>query len=181
MLDACARLGLDTSQILRAAGLDRATLENPDARIPVEQADALWRKAYELSGDANLALHAIEVLPFDANRVIDFLASSAPTIGTALARPSITSLVGPSELWAGNASIDVSVGRTFGAFSPYVGVATSGSVAVERTDEVDLDRAWASGNVAYAGVSYGWRSLQITAEVEKGALVSYGFRIGKRF
>jgi hypothetical protein len=96
-------------------------------------------------------------------------------------RPSLTSLVGPSELWAGNASIDISVGRTFGAFSPYVGVATSGSVAVERTDEVDLDRAWASGNVAYAGVSYGWKSLQITAEVERGALFSYGFRIGKRF
>lgn len=88
MLNACARLGLDTSQILRAAGLDRATLENPDARIPVEQADALWRKAYELSGDPNLALHAIEVLPFGAYRVIDFLASSAPTIGTALAKVS---------------------------------------------------------------------------------------------
>ena len=88
MLDACARLGLDTSQILEAAGLDRATIENPDARIPVEQADALWRKAYELSGDPNLALHAIEVLPFGAYRVIDFLASSAPTIGTALAKVS---------------------------------------------------------------------------------------------
>ena len=96
-------------------------------------------------------------------------------------RPSFTSLIGPSEVWAGNASIDISVGRTFGAFSPYVGVATSGSVAVERTNEVDLDRAWASGNVAYAGVSYGWKGVQITAEVEKANLFSYGFRIGKRF
>jgi len=88
MLSACARLGLDTSQILRAAGLGRATLENPDVRLPAEQVDALWRKAYELSGDPNLALHAIEVLPFGEYRVIDFLGSSAPTIGMALVKVS---------------------------------------------------------------------------------------------
>lgn len=88
MLDACARLGLDTAPILAAANLDRATIQDPDARIPIEQVDALWRKAYELSGDPNLALHAIEVLPFGAYRVIDFLAASAPTIGDALAKVS---------------------------------------------------------------------------------------------
>jgi AraC-like DNA-binding protein len=88
LLDACARFGLDTGQILRAATLDPATLQDPDARIPVEQADAVWRKAYELANDPNLALHAIEVLPFGAYRVIDFLASSAPTIGAALAKVS---------------------------------------------------------------------------------------------
>jgi AraC-like DNA-binding protein len=88
MIDACARLGLDTGQILRAAKLDPVTLQDPDARIPLEQVDALWRKAYELSNDPDLALHAIEVLPFGAYRVIDFLASSAPTIGAALAKVS---------------------------------------------------------------------------------------------
>jgi AraC-like DNA-binding protein len=86
MLDACARLGLDTDAILCAAKLDRATLDDPDARIPIEQAGALWEQAYALSGDPNLALHAIEVLPFGAYRVIDFLAASAPTIGAALAK-----------------------------------------------------------------------------------------------
>ncbi|OFW09060.1 MAG: hypothetical protein A3H96_13470 [Acidobacteria bacterium RIFCSPLOWO2_02_FULL_67_36] len=88
MIDACARLGLDTEQILRAARLDPVTLQDPDARIPIEQVDAVWQKAYELSKDPNLALHAIEVLPFGAYRVIDFLASSAPTIGAALAKVS---------------------------------------------------------------------------------------------
>jgi AraC-like DNA-binding protein len=86
LVDACARLGLDTGQILAAARLDALTLQDPDARIPIEQVDALWQKAYELSNDPNLALHAIEVLPFGAYRVIDFLASSAPTIGAALAK-----------------------------------------------------------------------------------------------
>lgn len=88
MIEACARLGLDTAQILEAAGLAVETLHDPDARLPVEQAEALWRKAYQLSGDPNLALHAIEGLPFGSYRVIDFLASSAPTIGAALAKVS---------------------------------------------------------------------------------------------
>jgi AraC-like DNA-binding protein len=88
LLDACARLGLDTSLILEAAKLDAATVQDPDARIPIEQADALWQKAYELSNDPNLALHAIEVLPFGAYRVIDFLGTCAPTVGAALAKVS---------------------------------------------------------------------------------------------
>jgi AraC-like DNA-binding protein len=88
LLDACARLGLDTEQILRAAKLEASTLQDPDARIALEQVDALWQKAYALSNDPNLALHAIEVLPFGAYRVIDFLASSAPTVGAALAKVS---------------------------------------------------------------------------------------------
>jgi AraC-like DNA-binding protein len=88
LLDACGRLGLDTEQMLAAAGIDRAALQDPDGRIPTAQVQALWRKAYELSKDPDLALHAIEVLPFGAYRVIDFLAWNAPTVGAALAKVS---------------------------------------------------------------------------------------------
>ncbi len=88
LVEACARLGLDTGQILQAAGLDLVTIQDPDARIPLEQVETLWHKAYELSNDPNLALHAIEVLPFGAYRVIDYLATVAPTIGGALAKVS---------------------------------------------------------------------------------------------
>ncbi len=88
VIEACARLGLDTGEILRAAKLDLVALHDPDARIPIEQSEAIWRKAYELSKDPNLALHAIEILPFGAYRVIDLIASSAPTIGAALAKVS---------------------------------------------------------------------------------------------
>ncbi len=96
-------------------------------------------------------------------------------------RPSIASMFGPSEVWAAGASLDVSVGREFGPVSPYVGVATSASLAVERSKDVDLEPAVATGSVAYAGVSYRWRALLLSGEVEKGALFSYGFRIGTRF
>jgi hypothetical protein len=37
MIEACGRLGLDTTEILQAARLDLAVLQDPDSRIPVEQ------------------------------------------------------------------------------------------------------------------------------------------------
>ena len=96
-------------------------------------------------------------------------------------RPSITSLIGPSEVWVGNASIDVSVSRAFGALSPYAGLATSASMAIERSEDVDLKPAFADGSLAYAGLSYRWRAFVVSAEVEKGTRVSYAFRMGTRF
>ena len=96
-------------------------------------------------------------------------------------RPSISALVGPSEVWAANAAFDVSVSRALGPLSPYVGVVASTSVAVERSNEVDFEPATAEDSLAYAGIAYRWRALMISAEVEKGTLVSYGFRIGTRF
>ena len=88
LVAACGRLGLDTDRLLAAAGIDRESIDDADARIPVERMRALWSHAYEISKDPDLALHAVEVLPFGAYRVIDFLASSAPTIGTAIGKVS---------------------------------------------------------------------------------------------
>ena len=96
-------------------------------------------------------------------------------------RPSVTSLIGPADVWAANASIDVSVSRAMGPVSPYAGVATSGSLAIERSADVDLDPATVEGSLSYAGLSYRWRAIVLSAEVEKGTRVSYGFRLGTRF
>ena len=96
-------------------------------------------------------------------------------------RPSVTSLIGPSELLAANASIDISISRSFGALSPYAGVATTGSIAFERSANVDLNPAVADGSLSYAGLTYTWRALVASAEVEKGTRVSYAFRLGTRF
>jgi hypothetical protein len=96
-------------------------------------------------------------------------------------RPSITSLVGPSDVWAGNVSVDLSVSRNFGRFAPYAGVAALSSVAIERSDAVDLEPGTAGSSVAFAGVTYHLRAIQLSAEVEKGELFSYGFRVGTRF
>ena len=85
---ACERLGIDTDSMLQAVGVTRSTLEDSDARLPLEQARALWGKAYELSGDPDLSLHAAEQLPFGAYKVIDYMAQQASTIGNGLLRVS---------------------------------------------------------------------------------------------
>ena len=83
MVGACERLGLDTEAMLRSVGVSRETLEDPDARLEGGQVSALWAKAYELSGDPVLSLHAAEACPLGAYKVIDFMGTSAATIGEA--------------------------------------------------------------------------------------------------
>jgi hypothetical protein len=96
-------------------------------------------------------------------------------------RPSATSPIGPSDLWVAAASLDVTISRSFGAFAPYAGVASTGSVAIERSAAVDFDPAFADRSLSYAGLSYRWRALVASGEVEKAARVSYAFRVGTRF
>ncbi len=85
---ACEEMGVDTDSMLQAVGVARGTIEDPDARLPAEQARALWAKAYELSGDPDLSLHAAERLPFGAYKVIDYMAQQAPTVGGGIGRIS---------------------------------------------------------------------------------------------
>src|SRR5512138_3184762 len=83
LIQACDRLGLDTEALLRAVGISRQTLEDPDARLQGSEAGALWAKAYELSGDPVLSLHAAEACPIGAYKVIDYMGSNARTVGEA--------------------------------------------------------------------------------------------------
>ena len=86
VLDACARLGLDRAALAGAAGVEPGELDDPDARLPVAKADAIWAAAAAAADDPCLALHAAEALPFGAYRVIDFLSANAPSLGDALER-----------------------------------------------------------------------------------------------
>jgi hypothetical protein len=96
-------------------------------------------------------------------------------------RPSVTTLIGPSEVFAAGAGLDLTVSRAIGPVAPYAGVASTASLAIERSTKVDLDPATAEGSVAYAGLAFRWRTMVMAAEVEKGTRVSYAFRIGTRF
>jgi AraC-like DNA-binding protein len=86
LLEACGRLGLDAAALAARAGLDRARLDDPDARIPADVADAVWREAAAASRDPALALHAAERTPYGAFRVLDFLGATGPTAGEGLTR-----------------------------------------------------------------------------------------------
>lgn len=81
VVEAFESLGFDGQLLLKKVGIDPAQVRDPDARISASQADALWQTAYSLSGDPLLSLHAAEALPFGAYKVIDYLASTAETIG----------------------------------------------------------------------------------------------------
>ncbi len=83
LVAACDHLGVDTEALLRSVGVDRRTIEDPDARLPGPVAGALWVKAYELAGDPVLSLHAAEACPLGAYKVIDYIAASARTVGEA--------------------------------------------------------------------------------------------------
>lgn len=85
LVTACERLGVDTTVLLESTGIDRRTLDDPDARLKAGQVSALWSKAYELSGDPMLSLHAAQACPVGAYKVIDFMGHSARTVGEAFA------------------------------------------------------------------------------------------------
>ena len=119
------------------------------------------------------------VVGFDTNIALMKQGPSWP-VSVSL-RPSVASLVGPSEIWVGNASIDLTVSRAIGPFSPYAGVATTGSMGIERADDIALDPVTAHDSVRYAGLAYRWRALVAAVEIERTAVTSYGFRIGTRF
>jgi hypothetical protein len=53
-----SRARFDTCDMLAAAALDRATVENPDARLPAGTVMALWNALRERSGDPALQLAA---------------------------------------------------------------------------------------------------------------------------
>ena len=86
LVESCRRLGLDAGRLLAAAGIEPASLSDPDARLTAAQADALWREASSASGDPLLALRAAEATPFGAYRVVDYLGVTGATLGEGLRR-----------------------------------------------------------------------------------------------
>jgi len=96
-------------------------------------------------------------------------------------RPNATAMIGPAEVWAANLSLDLSVSRTFGGFTPYAGVATSADVAVETSDDVNLDPGHSTGMLAFAGLGWNWKAVSVGAEGEIGKVATLGLRLGARF
>ena len=78
--------GFATEDLLERASISRETLEDPDARIPVQDALALWQALIERTGDAGLPLAAPTELPFGAYRVIDYLVAASVTVGEGIER-----------------------------------------------------------------------------------------------
>lgn len=84
LVEAYIELGLDGDALIASCGLSREKIFDPDARISAQASDTLWQHAFIESGDPLLSLHAAEALPFGAYRVLDYLASTADTVGAGL-------------------------------------------------------------------------------------------------
>lgn len=81
MIRTAAARGVETEDLLAAAGLAREFLEDPDARLPGPTVLGLWNALRQRTGDPALQLVAPTSLPFGAYRVIDYLVGASATVG----------------------------------------------------------------------------------------------------
>jgi hypothetical protein len=86
MVRAAESRGVETADLLRAAGVARELLDDPDARLPGPTVLAIWSALRERTGDPALQLVAPACLPFGAYRVIDYLVGASATVGDGMRR-----------------------------------------------------------------------------------------------
>jgi AraC-like DNA-binding protein len=78
--------GVGTADLLEAAGITRAVLEDPDARLPAPAVLGIWNALRQRTADPVLQLAAPTSLPFGAYRVIDYLVGASATVGEGIRR-----------------------------------------------------------------------------------------------
>ena len=77
VLRAARSAGLDPDALLRAVDLDPAAVAEPEARVPFEKEDALWREVYRRTGDHELGVRAAELLERGAFRGLEYAVRSS--------------------------------------------------------------------------------------------------------
>jgi AraC-like DNA-binding protein len=86
LISGLRRLGHDPAGIFQAIGIDDRSLTDPDGRVPVSVATALFTRGVEQTGDANLGLHLAEQAELSAFDVHFYAMASSPTLGAAFER-----------------------------------------------------------------------------------------------
>jgi AraC-like DNA-binding protein len=86
VVEALEAVGADVGGLLTAFGLERAALENVDARLPASLDLALWAEAPRLSGDECFGLHAAERVRPGSFDILGYTLRTSPTIGGAFER-----------------------------------------------------------------------------------------------
>jgi AraC-like DNA-binding protein len=85
-VDALDKRGIDVEPALRAAQLSREALASNENRLPHQSVQRLWEAAAEAAHDRFFGVHVAEALPTGAYDLIDYLLSTAATVGEGLAR-----------------------------------------------------------------------------------------------
>ncbi len=78
------RRGLDADTACRAAQIDPAWLDAPNARVPASAMERLWAAAERLTGDADLGLHSAECYNPGALSIVGYVILSCRTAAEAL-------------------------------------------------------------------------------------------------
>jgi AraC-like DNA-binding protein len=78
-------VGLDSEAILRGVDLGRSVVEDAEARIPVEQFNAIWQEIARRAQDQNLGLHVGEAAPYLLRgHVLLSVMMNCPTVQSAI-------------------------------------------------------------------------------------------------
>jgi AraC-like DNA-binding protein len=83
-VDGLTKLGFDTPALLAAAGIDRATLRDPDSLVPCQKFGALLAAAHGEHRVKNLALRLAAVTPIGAFPLFDYLILTCSTVADGL-------------------------------------------------------------------------------------------------
>ena len=85
-VDALELLGYSMEPLLADAGIRRADLDDPDARIPVTAWAPMFRRALEQRPMKNAGVRLATVTPFGAFPLIDYLIATSRNVGEGLER-----------------------------------------------------------------------------------------------
>src|SRR5215510_9649222 len=81
---ALERLGYDTEVLIKAAGLQRADVNDPDGCIPCSCINALFQQAMKERPLSNLGMRIAAETPIGAYPLIDYLVVTCETVGEGL-------------------------------------------------------------------------------------------------
>lgn len=84
VVDALDKRDIDVEPVLRAAQISREALASVDNRLPHESIRRLWEAAATAAHDPSFGVHVAEALPTGAYDVIDYVLSTAATVGEGL-------------------------------------------------------------------------------------------------
>jgi AraC-like DNA-binding protein len=84
IVEGFGRLGYDTDVLLAGAQITRASLDDPDGRVPCERCGALFGVAQQIRPTRNINLRLAESMPIGAFPLVDYLVVTSDTVGSAL-------------------------------------------------------------------------------------------------
>ena len=102
IISAVADAGVAREELLQAAQLDPASVDNPESRIPYANYVALYEQAAKLTGDDCFGLHIAERAVPQMFDLLGYVGMASPTMGEALER-----MVRYYELWSDGAVYDL--------------------------------------------------------------------------